>query len=96
MEKQRAAELRHTLAHEKKKQTYLLIDQLKVRRNFTDRHFFNLSSQEEWTQEKMELHENLEYQFRENLMEMGKSHKEAAEQVREEQRPFPSLRWNRP
>ena len=34
----------------------------------------------------MELHENLEYQFRENLMEMGKSHKEAAEQVRDEKR----------
>ena len=28
----------------------------------------------------MDLHENLEYQFRENLMEMGKGHKEAAEQ----------------
>lgn len=33
-------------------------------------------------QQKAELHENLEYQFRENLMEMGKGHKEAAEQVK--------------
>ena len=29
----------------------------------------------------MDLHENLEYQFRENLMEMGKGHQEAADQV---------------
>jgi hypothetical protein len=32
-------------------------------------------------QEKVDLHDNLEYQFRENLMEMGKGHKEAADQV---------------
>ena len=38
-------------------------------------------SQEEWVEQKAELHENLEYQFRENLMEMGKGHKEAADQV---------------
>ena len=29
----------------------------------------------------MDLHDNLEYQFRENLMEMGKGHQEAADQV---------------
>ncbi|CAF3546619.1 unnamed protein product [Rotaria sp. Silwood2] len=64
IEKQRAAQLRQTVADEKKKRTYLLINQLK----------------NEWVQEKVDLHDNLEYQFRENLMEMGKGHKEAADQ----------------
>lgn len=32
-------------------------------------------------QQKIDLHDNLEYQFRENLMEMGKGLKEAADQV---------------
>lgn len=54
------------MADEKKKQTVLTINQL----------------QNEWVQEKMDLHENLEYQFRENLLEMGKGHQEASDQVR--------------
>ncbi|CAF1578036.1 unnamed protein product, partial [Adineta ricciae] len=64
IEKERAAQLRQTVADEKKKQTYLLLNRL----------------QDEWVQEKIDLHDNLEYQFRENLMEMGKGHKEAADQ----------------
>ncbi|CAF1185355.1 unnamed protein product [Adineta steineri] len=69
IEKERAAQLRQTIADEKKKQTYVLINQL----------------QNEWAQEKADLHENLEYQFRENLMEMGKGHKEANDQPDYEQ-----------
>jgi hypothetical protein len=42
--------------------------------------------QDQWTQEKADTQENLEYQFRENLMEMGKSHREAANQVNEQVR----------
>ncbi|CAF4338569.1 unnamed protein product, partial [Rotaria socialis] len=64
IEKQRAAQLRQTIADEKKKQTYVLVNHLK----------------NEWVQQKNDLHDNLEYQFRENLMEMGKGHKEAADQ----------------
>jgi hypothetical protein len=33
-------------------------------------------------QQKLDLHDNLEYQFRENLMEMGKGHKQADNQVK--------------
>ncbi|UJR35090.1 hypothetical protein I4U23_027865 [Adineta vaga] len=69
IEKERAAQLRQTVADEKKKQTYHLINQL----------------QNEWVQEKIDLQDNLEYQFRENLMEMGKGHKEATEQPDYEQ-----------
>ncbi|CAF1025054.1 unnamed protein product, partial [Didymodactylos carnosus] len=63
-EKQRAASLRQNVTKEKKKQTYLLIKQL----------------QSDWLQQKVEINENLEYQFRENLMEMGKSHQAAIDQ----------------
>jgi hypothetical protein len=40
----------------------------------------------------MDLHDNLEYQFRENLMEMGKGHQEAADQVKKKKNQFHFLK----
>lgn len=87
MEKQRAAQLRQTVADEKKKQTYRLIKQLKVihiihlYEYYLTGIAYCIFLQDEWVQQKVDLQENLEYQFRENLMEMGKGHREATDQV---------------